>query len=276
MRVLTAFILVAVLQCVDPAGATSGDSVIETSAGGSVTVDGGFVTVGSVSIPRTGHTRITGKDPIDCKFYAIDSTGSDPNQLGKGPEITDLIPGTPLLRECYYTTTGHIAEPITLIIYPTPNTPDAHTQALAQALSQLTIEIPTPQNSPQQPIPVQMETFFWDTNPTTQTTQATANGVTATLTAQHTTTTYQLGDITTLTCPEPTPPYNPTQHVRNQPSTCHTHFNTNTTTLTTNTTSTWHLTWTATNGQTGDLGNIQRTTTTPLHIQEYETVIRNQ
>ena len=81
-------------------------------------------------------------------------------------------------------------------------------------------------------------------------------------------------DGVVVTCTGPPKAFDPAVPVRDQTTACHHRFAAPTRDLTIDTTATWRLTWSATNGTTGDLGTIDRTTTTPYRVQEKETVIR--
>ena len=152
---------------------------------------------------------------------------------------------------------------------------------VAQAESQLTISPPGIVTSPPRGgiqlagVPV----WFWAPGIRPISTTATIPGLSATLTATPgplTITTmgapaYARKDNGTRLCPDGGTPYDPDRHGPWSSSTCSWTYNWNHPAEVTAAIS-WHLTWTATNGQSGTLPNVTRTSTFTLTIQQAQAV----
>lgn len=130
------------------------------------------------------------------------------------------------------------------------------------------------------PLLVGLPTWYWLANPLRPLrTSATAGGVTATVTAQPTGATFDPGDGTgTISCPDGGTAYDNRKAPQDQHSSCrHTYqwVSARSTVGTWNLTATvtYRVTWAATNGQTGDLGTLTRSSTVPLVVTEANALI---
>jgi hypothetical protein len=279
----------------DGAGTTTSASNTGSGAVGVVTSSGGNGNAGSTNSGSNGsnnngsHQSGTAGPTLICKWAAYNHV----NPLGSEGPITDFgarIPGERYWRSCYNAATGQRVEGPELRTY-TPadaaqSAAELRAELVNQARTQLTINLPNTAFSPSTQTLPNLRTWLWDTNPTTQTTSATAGGVTLTLTATHTTSTFRINpaveadapsvdDNTTITCNGPGTAYNPAKPAKDQKPSCSVFLHAPTRQITITTTATWEMTWTATDGTNGNLGTITRQNTTPYRIQELHTTIYN-
>ena len=278
-------------------GASTTTSASNTGSGavGVVTSSGGNGNAGSTNSGSNGsnnngsHQSGTAGPTLICKWAAYNHV----NPLGSEGPITDFgarIPGERYWRSCYNAATGQRVEGPELRTY-TPadaaqSAAELRAELVNQARTQLTINLPNTAFSPSTQTLPNLRTWLWDTNPTTQTTSATAGGVTLTLPATHTTSTFRINpaveadapsvdDNTTITCNGPGTAYNPAKPAKDQKPSCSVFLHAPTREITITTTATWEMTWTATDGTNGNLGTITRQNTTPYRIQELHTTIYN-
>ncbi len=273
-----------------PPGPNFGGSGVHTS--GTRTDTGAQATVGAGSqqsvIPTSGRNAHRGKGAgkVTCTFKTIDilnplgGTGADAGNP------YDLPVGTQVWRSCFDTSTGARVEGPTLYTSRGPAAgggPGLAVELVDSALANIDIDLPVPRFSPPNQTFPNFDTWLWTNVLPAQTASATAAGVTVTVSAKLTTTKYEINaapgevsrdDGVVVTCTGPPKAFDPAVPVRDQTTACHHRFAAPTRDLTIDTTATWRLTWSATNGTTGDLGTIDRTTTTPYRVQEKETVIR--
>mgnify|MGYP001390779576 CR=1 FL=1 len=143
---------------------------------------------------------------------------------------------------------------------------------MASAQSQLVLELPDVATSPPRGgtqlvgVPV----WFWVTNSAPAATTAEIPGLAVTLSAVPTSTRYRIGDAT-LTCDGAGTAYDPDRPAAGQHSDCTHTFDQNAT-VTVDATVDWQLTWTATNGQAGDLPTVSRTTSFTLTLEQAQAV----
>jgi hypothetical protein len=103
---------------------------------------------------------------------------------------------------------------------------------------------------------------------------ASAAGVTATVTAAPTQVRWDTGDDHVTICRGPGTPYDATRPPAAQSTTCSHTYTGTTGRLRVTAAQSWHLTYVATNGQSGDLGVVTRTSTLPIEVRELVTNIR--
>ena len=152
---------------------------------------------------------------------------------------------------------------------------------VAQAAAQLTISAPDIATSPPRGgtqlvgVPI----WFWVRNPKALSATASIPGLAATITATPGPLTVEItgasgravGDNGTLHCPGSGTPYDANQHDPWSASTCSKTFNWNHPSVI-GASVAWHLTWAATNGQTGTLPAATRTTSFTLTIKQAQAV----
>lgn len=267
---------------------------IGVSTSGTRTETGAQASVGAGSqqtvIPTSGRNahRGRGASKVTCRFQTIDVANPLGGTGADAGNPYDLPVGTQTWRSCYDTTTGARVEGPTLYTSTGPAAgggggPDLTAQLIDMALANIDIDLPEPRFSPPNQTFPNFDTWLWTNDLPTQTASATAAGVTITVSAKLSATKYEINavpgvtshdDGVVITCTGAPTAYDPAKPDRDQSTSCHHRFAAPTRDLTIDTTATWRLTWTATNGTTGDLGTIDRTTTTPYRVQEKETVIR--
>jgi hypothetical protein len=204
-------------------------------------------------------------------LYTVTGPGPWP---GGGPEATPpYIEGDPYWVVCK---ADGIETYVNVIIYqPGVNVIDPATLAL-QAYKQLPLLYPRPRTAPPRTATqlVGVPTWFWVDPADWHSLSATASvvGLSATVTAEPTKTTWKLGDGTTLTCNGPGTPYDPTVADSAQHSDCvHAYQHDGGADVVV--TITWHVTWTASNGASGNLGDLERGTGFPVTVEQRQAVI---
>ncbi|MEZ5321973.1 MAG: hypothetical protein R2698_07875 [Microthrixaceae bacterium] len=236
-------------------------------------------------IPRSGRSphRGRGRPSVTCTFHSVEGLGA----LGAEVSLGGVPEGTMVWRSC----TGGSDAPAEVTPYTTRAStpggspaggPTLQELLVEEALTDLDIDLPQTRLSPPGGSIPNVDTWFWTLDPPDQSRSASAGGVTVTVTAVRTGTSYEIGaatgrpsphDHTTLRCAASTP-YRTDVADGGQRSPCTHRFAAPTRDITIDTTSTWRLRWSATNGDGGDLGTLDRTTTTPYHVQEKLSVIR--
>ncbi|MFN8051028.1 MAG: hypothetical protein U0Q22_06310 [Acidimicrobiales bacterium] len=256
---------------------------------GTRTENGAQASVGTQNvIPTSGRTAQhgNGAPKVTCTFNAIDplapigALGADVDSL------SDLPAEVQVWRTCR-DATGRVVEGPTLITTNGPGAPrpDIVGQLRDQALANIDIELPVPRFSPPTETLPNLDTWFWTDDQTRQEASASAGGVTVTVTAELRSTQFEIAasaepgtasrdDGVRVACPGAMPAYRPEVPPGDQSTTCHHRFAAPTRDLSIDVTSTWALSWSATNGTSGDLGAIERTSTAPYRVQAKRTVIR--
>jgi hypothetical protein len=205
-----------------------------------------------------------------------------------GPDIGnpfDQPVGTNVWRSCFDASTGARLEgPAVYVTRERGAARDFERELVDMALANIDIDLPVPHFSPPNQTFPNFDTWLWTEELAAQTASATAAGVTITVTAKLTSTRYEINavagtpsrdDGVVITCAGAPTPYDQRRAPGEQHTTCAHRFAAPTRDLTIDSTVTWRVTWTATNGTTGDLGNVERTTTVPYRVQEKLTVIRS-
>ena len=242
-----------------------------TSVGGSATEDGGEVTVtdpggGSGSGGSGGGGGAS--NPVVCAYYEVDGIGS------VGAPAASLLPDVQYWRRCTDTMTGEVAS-MDLVTGAAPNPALVALDLAEQAYARLVVPLPDPvSNPPDGRAVVNIPVWFWVSDWTVRTESASAGGVTATVTASPLRTRWTTGDGATLTCDGPGTAYDPARSPQVQHSDCTHTYSARSGGLTDTATTTWSVTYAATNGQSGDLGNVTRSTNLPLDVRQLVTNIR--
>lgn len=274
----------AVISSASPVDAdVNGGDGIKTS--GRRTDSGAEASVGQQAIPTSGRTahKGGGARQVTCTRNAIDPV----SPLGTaGPEVGDLPEGMQYWRSCFDAATGaRISGPTLETAGPAAQQGPALTTVLReQALANIDIELPVGRMSPPDQTLPNVDTWLWSDQSPDQQASASAGGITVTVSATLTSTSFTINpgtagerssdDGLTIRCPGGPTPFRFDRPARHQTSTCTHRFSAPTRDLTVDVTATWALRWTATNGEGGDLGTIDRTATTPYRVQAKATVIR--
>lgn len=257
-------------------------SVTSTGAQGSVSSQGGIARSG-----RTAH-RGGGARTISCTYRR---SVSNTTHGQAGDDVANphaLEPGIILWRTCVNVATGaSLGTNIYTTTAPTPGAPaaiDVTGQLIDAAMANIDIDLPEPHFSPPGTTLPNIDTWLWINDQAQQTASASAAGVTITVTAKVVNTTHEVmpspnagitsrDDHHRIVCTSVGVAYSPERD--ESTNGCRYRFSAPTRDLTVETTATWHASWAATNGTSGDLGTIERTTTTPYRVQEKHTVIRH-
>jgi hypothetical protein len=251
-----------------------------TTVGGAPTDDGGIVAIGHSDGSDDGdHVGSSGR-PRHCDYYLEDSAGAElgAGGLKAGPkvDVADLRASievdTLVIRVCTWLDTG--ARELPEVLTVAPDAVAAARRAASLAAAQLVLPLPVPRTSPPGRTIDNVATWLSVDRVTVRPRSATHAGVTATVTAEPARLVWHTGDGTTVTCSGSGAA--DTQAQASHAGACRHAYSLPTTTVTMGVTAVWHVTWTATNGQSGDLGEVSRTTTAPLGVDELVTVLRTE
>ena len=257
-----------------PAAADGGRGAFVT---GAATSDGGVVGVsgGSQVAGTGGSLGGAGASTVQCRYFELaDRVGETSTQLTLGAETTALIVGNRYWKVCVDTATG--TQLSRDLIDPTTPDPATVARNLAQsALAQLRVQTPIARSNPANSLAViNIPTWLWVENWTPLTASATAAGVTATVTAEPLEMLWDPGDGSKpFTCTGPGVAYDLNRPARTQTTDCSFTYTRKAGRFNIGATQRWHLTYTATNGQAGDLGFVTSTTTIPIDVHELVTSI---
>lgn len=241
-------------------------------------------------IPTSGRTahRGRGASSITCRFETINVVDPVGGGGGDAGNPYDLPAGTQVWRSCFDSATGARVEGPTLYTTTGPRAgggggPNLTAQLVDSALANIDVDLPVPGFSPPNETLPNLDTWLWVADRPTQTASASAAGVTVTVTAELRSTVFEINaaagvpspdDGVVVRCVGRPVPYDPTRPDGDQRTTCSHRFAAPTRDLTIDATSTWDLRWSATNGTSGDLGTIDRTSTAAYRVQAKATVIR--
>jgi hypothetical protein len=174
-----------------------------------------------------------------------------------------------------------IPEPTTPPTPPPPGAPPAiTTTVLREAATRITLPTPTPAIGPDPSanpwhiVAIGYPIWLWTPGPDTVTSTVTTQGITVSITAHRTATTFDMGDTTTLRCTTMTPYPGPTTPPAESPTCGHRYQQLPTTEgagYTIHATSHWTVTWTAL-GQTGTF-TMTRSATRHIDVAEIHTVV---
>ena len=242
---------------------------VATSDGGVVSVSGGSHTDGSGGTSGTNST-------IRCRYFELADHISGLNTTTPilGTETTALVPARKYWKVCTDTTTGtEISRALVDITAPDPAT--VARDLAEQAFAQLHVTPPAARSNPANNLAViNIPTWYWIDNWTPLTSSATAAGVTATVTATPTDVTWNPGDGSNpIVCDGPGVAYDLDRKARQQSTDCSFTYTTKAGKFTITATQRWTVTYTATNGQSGNLGDVTSTNTTPIDVHELVTRI---
>lgn len=217
-----------------------------------------------------------GSGSVACYLYNLTNVfvGDNAFALGVAPE-PNPVEGQGYLLVCYSVPIGDIDLVQVITYQPGVNIITPGTLAL-QALKELPLLYPRPRTAPPATVKqvVGIRTWMWvdpaDWHPISAT--AAIPGLAATVTAQPTKVIWSMGDGSTVTCDGPGTVYDPTKPDSEQHSDCsHTYQHDGT--YDARATIVWGVTWTATNGAGGALGNVQRSTQFAITVEQRQAVI---
>lgn len=260
---------------VPPAAAARGNPP-PVAVTGTRTDDGGRVqldTGDDLGFSRSGRTpRPRGPDVV-CRLF--EPTGGAAGSLGLfGSEVDpagSLTVGQPYLRRCFDVATGLEVGQLTVVIAEAPDPAVVALTLARRAAQSLPLDLPEIGTSPQGSTIVNVDTWLWVDGAGVETASASLGGVTATVRAVPTGVRWDTDDGGRLTCVGVA--YDPARPAREQRSDCTHAFGVRTGPHEISATRVWHLTYSATNGEAGDLGLVERTASVTLEVRELITRI---
>lgn len=266
--------VVAVLAGPSPAAADAR----HTGAQGASTANGGSVAAYGISSSGTVTHRGGGASSIYCEIFRAGGTVGAGVTFGFGEPAIGAVEGDVVIQQCYDRATGTQAGAPRIITIGPAAAPVVSVQDLvALAMAQLDVEAPAMGISPDGGATLpHIDTWYWMTNTSSQSRSASAAGITATVTSTLDRLEVDAGSDGTATCPDGGTAYTSSAPARNQSSNCVINFNGPSRTATVVGTAVWHVTWSATTGESGDLGTVSRSTSIDVDVQELATVIRSQ
>ncbi len=265
-----AFVVVANLVAASPVTAETFDDNGTTTVTGAQTDDGGAAFVDSI-IGRHGRAAHHGSSSgVTCADHSVSTT----SPLGElGPIATDLVEGMNVWRVCT-DSSGSVISAEFLTIGPR-NPRALALLAVQRAIAAISVELPVADSSPANHVTVpNIATWFWVSNTDPDSSTAAVGGVAATVRSTFRGASFEAGDRS-VRCADGGHPYDLNLADDRQTSACVIRFAPPNHHIDVDVTATWHLSWTATNGEAGDLGDVERTSAIPLDIHELHTVIRN-
>jgi hypothetical protein len=274
---VVALALIGVAVGVSRAAADGGGS---TTVGGTPTDDGGIVAIGHSDGSDDGdHADHGSGRPRHCDYFLQDSAGAvlGAGGLNAGPKVTigelraSIEVDTIVIRVCTWLDTGERGLPEVLMV--SPDAVAVARRAASLAAAQLVLPLPSPHTSPPGRTVDNVATWLWVDGDAVRSRSATNAGVTARVTATPVRLVWRTGDGHTVTCAGSGTRYEPS-NTAERSGACRHVYSLPTTTVTMVITAVWRLAWTATNGQTGDLGEVSRVVSSPLEVDELITVLR--
>ena len=246
------------------------------TVGGAATSDGAVVMVAGGGGTSGGSSGAAGTSTIRCRYFNLADTINDNSiiHLDIGTEATSLNIGTRYWKICIDTTTG--TQVSRDLFDPSVADPAAVARTLAeQALAQLRVTPPAAEtNPPNGQTVINVPTWLWVNHWQPISATASAAGVTATATATPLEISWNPGDGSRpIRCAGPGTPYNPSRPARAQSTNCSFTYTRSVGAFTITATQRWQLTYTATNGQSGNLGTVTSTATLPIDVHQLVTSI---
>jgi len=216
-----------------------------------------------------------GSGSVTCGLYEVTGTVSGGVQLGVGAPATDPQEGSSYFLVCR-TPDGTIVYQQLITYSPGTVVVDAATLA-RQAYRELPLLYPQPYTAPPANVAhlVGVRTWMWIDASQWQPRSATASipGLSATATAEPVEVRWDMGDGTVVACDGPGTPYDPAVPDNEQHSYC-SHVFEHDGPKQVRATIVWRVRWTATNGSSGALPDIERATQFPVQVEQRQAVIR--
>lgn len=256
--------------------ALAGDDIVgQVDASARNTGDGGEAAVdASLGIARSGRRGRRGGGTVVCHFNLVRSATGSPAP-GIGDEVGSLEEGQLYIRTCEDTATGRTVSGPDFVIGPPAADPAAVVAVLVQrAVAQLPLPLPVAATNPSERVVVRMPVWLWVDGWRTEARTASAAGVSATVTARPVRVEWDTGDGGRTTCRGPGVPYDLTRPAAGQRTDCSYRYSRRSGPTTVEVTRVWALTWESSNGLSGDLGEVSRSSTLQLEVVELDTVLR--
>lgn len=247
-----------------------------TSVSGAGTSDGGVVEVAGGGGAGGGGNGGGRTSTIRCRYFEVANEALDGWRIAlvAGAEVSSLLPGNLYWKICTDTATGDA--PSLDVVDPAGPNPAAVARLLAQqALAQLRVTPPSPRSNPAGGIAViNVATWLWTDGWTPLQRSASAAGVTATITATPLDVTWEPGDGgEAVVCAGPGIAYDLARPASEQSTDCAITYRRAAGRFTVVATQRWSVTYTATNGQSGDLGVVNSTASMPIDVHQLVTAI---
>lgn len=270
MRRVILLAVVFLLTFADPVGADRyrGGKTVSQDADGSASV----TVMRDGSVPQTA--RRTGA--VTCVVSDVASDPGAPGQIGRAHDQPEqMVEGHYYWIECFAADGRRVSS--RLFRYDPAEPTVSGADLGARARSELDLRFPEPRTNPDADRMqlVGVDTWLWVDPATWQPRSATASipGLSATVTAQPTHVTWDMGDGTTVRCDGPGTPYDPDRPAAAQRTDC-SHLYQHVGSYQVSATVHWSVTWSSTDGDGGTLADVARTTRFTLDVAERQAVGR--
>ena len=264
--------VVVLLWCVgistDPAAADFSD--YSSGAAGVLTPTGGVVGVwGIESSGRVGH-RGRGSVGVVCRFFRASA------EFGLGVEVGVLVAGDTVIRVCEDGVSGRTVDGPSIVTLGEGSVGAVVAVLVDQAMANLDVDVPVGFVSPVGGVTLpNIETWFWVERGGVQVRSASAGGVSASVRSVLVGVVFGVGDEGVVECVGGGTPFDVGRSARVQRSGCVHVFNGPSRDVVVDVTATWRVSWSASDGSSGVLGDVSRSSSLPLRVQEKVTVIRH-
>lgn len=248
-----------------------------TAVTGSGTSDGGVVVVsGGSHVDGSGGTSGGGTSTVRCRYFELADqvSGQGTTAPVLGAEAGALVPLSRYWKVCVDTATGaEISRTLFDAALPDPGV--VARDLAEEAFAQLRVTPPVARSNPAGGIAViNIPTWLWVDDWVPLRSAASAAGVTATVTATPVGVVWDPGDGSDpLSCGGPGVAYDVSRPAVGQSTDCSFTYTRAAGRFTITATQRWHVTYTATNGQSGDLGEVTSTAALPIDVRELVTSI---
>lgn len=231
---------------------------------------------GSVTLVAERNGSVAQPTPrggtLDCRIHDL---RPDTTQIQVGDEATELQVDVPYWLICHDAAGDRVVS--RLFIYEPGIAVISPEELAARARSQLPLVYPEPRTSPAialHQVPG-IDTWMWVDDALWQPISATASipGLSISATATPETMTWDMGDSTVVTCDGPGTPFDEGLPEAVQSTDC-SHVYQSRGEYTATATITWSITWTASDGDGGQLADASRSTQFAMHVVERQAVGR--
>jgi hypothetical protein len=284
--VAAAIALVLVVALCEPASASDHGPAPVTPVSGATTKDGAatWVTDAADDNSHAGSSSGSGGGAAAPQAHVLTcslhegggSLGSSGPSILAGAVASNPTEGSTYIKVC--TRDGVVMSQDFVIYTPAAAVPDPAVVAAdlaQQALAEIVLPTPAIASNPPNALAViNVPVWMWVGQWTTPAASASAGGVTATVSAVPQQVRWAMGDGHDVVCAGPGTPYDMTRPPDDQSTACSYSYVDRAGDMTVTAVESWHVTYTATNGQGGDLGVLTRTATMPEHVHQLVTAIR--